>query len=369
MRIRTIIGVTLPEALARVREELGPNAVILNIEDSRNKKGVLVRAAIEHDRTRDPAIASPVCARLLDDTPTSEFLAIEARLESELQTRLRAAPGGAHSTGPIDPKTAIEPALLYHKISPALTEKLVTLAHEATAPTVEQALARAIERAFRFSPLAPRTARPVLLLGHSGHGKTTMIARLAVRAVTAGEVPTLITTDTAKAGAVAQLETYASLLKANFAVADTPEALAKVISEHRNKAAVLIDAPGMNIWNAEDRTSIGELAAAVDAEPVWVSSAECSADDARDVSHLLARLGIKRFIATKLDMARRLGGVLNLLEDGAIALSHTCASPYLAHGLDTPHPLTLATLILQIHIASQSHKLSAPAQSLKEQTQ
>lgn len=75
MRIRTFTGRTASEAIALVRNELGEDAVILDVEDTRAGKGVVVRAAAEGDGR--PA-----------DIDRTASLPPEARLEAMLRAAL-----------------------------------------------------------------------------------------------------------------------------------------------------------------------------------------------------------------------------------------------------------------------------------------
>jgi flagellar biosynthesis protein FlhF len=73
MRIRTFTAGTTPAAMALVRNEMGPTAVIIDIDQATNGHGVVVRAAIEET---SPA-PGPVAPQPVED-----------RLEALLKARL-----------------------------------------------------------------------------------------------------------------------------------------------------------------------------------------------------------------------------------------------------------------------------------------
>jgi len=67
MRIKTFTAPTAPAAMALVRDEMGPAAVIIGVDQAPKGHGVIVRAAVEEDEevgTPAPAPALPVEARL-----------------------------------------------------------------------------------------------------------------------------------------------------------------------------------------------------------------------------------------------------------------------------------------------------------------
>jgi flagellar biosynthesis protein FlhF len=91
------------------------------------------------------------------------------------------------------------------------------------------------------SELGPVTA----LVGPPGAGKTTTLVKLAVsRGLAAGKAVRLVTVDTLRIGAAAQLETFASILDVPFQAVETPAALAQVIDYAPANTLVLIDTPG-----------------------------------------------------------------------------------------------------------------------------
>jgi flagellar biosynthesis protein FlhF len=91
------------------------------------------------------------------------------------------------------------------------------------------------------STIGPVTA----LVGPPGAGKTTTLVKLAVsQGLAAGRAVRLVSVDTQRIGAAAQLETYAAILDVPFQVVDSPAALAQVIDYAPANTLLLIDTPG-----------------------------------------------------------------------------------------------------------------------------
>ena len=159
----------------------------------------------------------------------------------------------------------------------------------------------------------------VLLLGPPGAGKSSALAKLAARAVTAGAAPYIISAD-ARAGAKEQMAAYASALGCPFESVDGPRELSTLIGR-LPMGPILIDSPGVNPFELDDLEDLADLAEASDAEIIAVMEAGLVPGDAEDAASLFASIGAGRIIATKIDAARRLGALLSFGEAG-LAYAH-----------------------------------------------
>lgn len=97
----------------------------------------------------------------------------------------------------------------------------------------------------------------VALLGPTGVGKTTTIAKLAYMLKKQGKRVGLITIDSYRVGAVEQLRTYANIMELPFRVADTPLKLRECVGELSSLDLVFIDTGGRGQY---DEVRIRELA-------------------------------------------------------------------------------------------------------------
>ena len=96
--------------------------------------------------------------------------------------------------------------------------------------------------------------------------------------------------------------------------------------------AVLIDVAGLNPFDLDQLDDLAALADASDGEIVAVLDAGMTPGDAEDAAALFSSIGAGRVIATKLDIARRLGALLAFGEAG-LAYAQISASPYIGDGL------------------------------------
>ena len=103
---------------------------------------------------------------------------------------------------------------------------------------------------------APSTARAIMLVGPTGVGKTTTIAKLAARAaLIEGKRVSLITLDNYRVGGVDQIRTFAELIGVPLRVCESPGDLTRMISDEDD--LTLIDTAGRS---PRDVGAIKELA-------------------------------------------------------------------------------------------------------------
>jgi flagellar biosynthesis protein FlhF len=195
-------------------------------------------------------------------------------------------------------------------------------------------LAAGLATAFRFAPLPlAATDAPLLLVGPPGAGKTLTTAKLAMRLVMSGVTPMVITADGRKAGASEQLAAFTRLLKLELVITEHPVGLARALSRRPRNTPVLIDAPGLDPFDPAQGAELGALAAVAIATTVLVLQAGLDPAEAADLAAAHAEFGATLMIATKLDLARRLGSVLSAASVGHLALTEAGVGPGVADGL------------------------------------
>ena len=286
MRLRLYRACAMAEAMARVRAELGEDALILATRPVAG--GVEVTAALEPD-----------------DPPPPLPQADPARLA----------------------------ALDFHGVPTPLNQ---ALQHG----DLETALTRAVS----FDTL-PLGEKPLLLVGPPGAGKTLTIARLATRLVMAGIAPMVITADGKRAGATEQLAAFTRLLGISLVVACHPLTLVRATLTRQHSAPVLIDTPGCDPFDAAQMQELTALAAAVGAAMVLVLPAGLDPAEAADHAAAYVASGAGMMVATRFDLARRLGGILAAAGRG-LALTEAGIGPGAADGLMPLTPAWLAARLL-----------------------
>jgi flagellar biosynthesis protein FlhF len=293
------------EAIGLVRAHLGPQAVIVSTQEDESGTA-RVTAALDDSE--------------LVETPTEE-------VENHL----------AKSIGD---------ALSFHGVSPELSDAIVSASTSSSADGVVAALAEGLAALYRFAPLTQKAKRALVLVGPQGSGKTATAAKLAARSVLAGERVRLVTTDMARAGAIAQLESFAKILDTPFQAIDGPDALAAALAAAAPAERIIIDTSGVNPYSAGDRRELDALLGSCNAEPVLVFSAGGEINDTVAMAEVFRDLGCARLIVSRLDTVRRLGSVVAVANNFSLGLAEAGIAPDIADGLVPFTPLLLARLLL-----------------------
>ena len=109
---------------------------------------------------------------------------------------------------------------------------------------------------------------------------------------------------------------------------------------------VLIDSPGLNPFRSADLGSLSSMLRASGAEPVLVLAAGMAARDCAEIGDTFAALGADRLLVTKLDAARRFGGILAAAAAG-LSFCEASIGPTIGRGLVPLSAEGLARLLLQ----------------------
>ena len=305
MQLKTFTAPTISEAIAHAREELGEDALVV-ASDASDTGGIRVTAAIERENG-----------------------------------------GAAHVHDPADVADAVFHALAFHGAPPTLAERLVKAAAGMEAGDALLAFAGAVDSGFRFHPLAGQNGgQAMMLVGPPGVGKTVTTAKLAARASLKGLSVGVITTDTRRAGGVEQLEAFTRILEIDLVTADTAGDLADAIRRVRDSDCVYIDSAGTNPFNQTEMAYLSERIEASQAEPILVLAAGGDSREAAEIAEAFAAVGTRRLIATRVDVARRLGGLLAAADAGQLTFSEVSITPHVADGLIPINPLSLARLLM-----------------------
>ena len=164
----------------------------------------------------------------------------------------------------------------------------------------------------------------VALIGPTGVGKTTTLAKIAARFVLSNSVSAaVITADTYRIAAKEQLQTYANIMGLPLEVVISSEELQRAIKKHSDKQLILIDTAGRSQFNEFQVKELCDLLT-VDAEieKHLVLSATTKNRDAEEILRRFAVCQPDRVIFTKTDETSSLGILLNLLYKKKIALSY-----------------------------------------------
>lgn len=214
-------------------------------------------------------------------------------------------------------------------------------------------LASFVQTADDSAFLRPRKAgeppRRVALVGPTGVGKTTTIAKLAAtHKLRHGLRVGLVTADTYRIAAVDQLRTYANIIGLPLKVALTPAEMAAACDALHECDVVLIDTAGRAPRDAE---RLDELRAMLDAakphETHLVLSGTTSQKAMLEVAERFALVGPNRVIFTKLDEASTFGPLVNVARAIDARISYLTTGQEVPDRIEACRAERLARLILE----------------------
>lgn len=201
------------------------------------------------------------------------------------------------------------------------------------------------------------TRRVIALVGPTGVGKTTTIAKLASQFHLQESVQTgLITTDTFRSAAVDQLKTYADALGLPLEVAGHADELHAALSRMHDRELVLVDTAGRS---PKDEPRLNELRALLRGGPIdeihLVLSLTTSPRVMADLADHFRPLAPTALILTKLDEALGPGTVYSATRRVACPLSYLTDGQAVPDDIETPNSKRLATMILPDEFFSATH--------------
>ena len=348
----------------RLREDL---LGVIRTETLRSRSEKRIAAETEHGRVASEAIdPHALHSQVRDDgwvrTGTMGIIARRIRAPGAIDPDPRMLHGKAshkpHMNGHAADAPARKPnaealrlsrALEFHGVPKLLKADLLRTARGVDSEDASSALAHALDMRLTFDPIPALPRRPIMLIGQPGAGKTVTAAKLASRAVLLGRGVDIITTDTLRAGAREQMQSFTSILKEDLVSIGTAEELESYLADLKDKGSkrpCIIDTPGTNPYSRAEIKDLRKFVKALDVEPVLVAAAGADAAELCDIAHIFSTLGVQRMIMTRLDAARRLGSILAAADSAKLSLAQFSMTPYIARGLSTMNPMSLARLLL-----------------------
>lgn len=160
-----------------------------------------------------------------------------------------------------------------------------------------------------------KNSRIIMLIGPTGVGKTTTIAKLSARALKEGKRVGIINLDSYRIGACEQIRIYARIMGIPLYTASSADTLREGIARFlRNRDVIFIDTMGSN---PKDETYIKFLAdiclSDIPMELQLLMSANCDDEFMQETYRFYKKLPVSFIAFTKIDEAVRFGSLYNLL--------------------------------------------------------
>lgn len=209
------------------------------------------------------------------------------------------------------------------------------------------AMVAAIEHLFHFRPIPVKPSKkPMMVVGAPGSGKTLATAKIAARGVLNNLKIGVISCDTVRAGGIEQLEAFTKLLDIRLRKAANPQELRAMLADMGGYDQIIIDTPAVNPFDPESVKTAAKYIGTGDINSYMVLAAGTDADESGEMARVFSTIGVQQLLPTRLDVARRLGGLLAAAHHGNLAFADAGNTPKVAEGLMQINPQSLTRLLM-----------------------
>lgn len=392
--MKKYIASSLKEAIEKMKNELGEEAVVLSakvidsIPGTRTKMFEVVagldtgeaqpkkqgyqsqqptrKPAPEMQRSRKPESAASEVRTPQPEKPneSADFeRALEDLKQKIYQAKKAQQPQGAAKPAPEKQRKGgplafalenMKNGLLERDIQPSIVNTIMAQAEKAAEflkpadleSTVISAMASMIPTA-GFELKKRRSGKVVALVGPTGVGKTTCIAKIAVISKLLHKLDIgLISLDTYRLGAIDQLKTFSEISSIDFLVAYDEKDLPKMIKKFKNKDIIFLDTAGRSQNNTKLIEETQKVLASVKVDDIiLVLSSTASTANLNDYAKKFAVFNYGGLIFTKLDESVVYGNLLNVVVKTKVPVKYITNGQVIPDDIIAAEPEHLANLI------------------------
>ena len=396
MKMKKYYASSIPEAMKQVRAELGEDAVILNSKVVITKKffGMIKKKSFEvvagidamepqqvasvptpavlpvvkKENARLQEITNAIQAKIHQEPPQDVAVHEDASISEELRKEiadLKSLMQSMHKkTTQAQYPDELLPFIEYLR-QQELSEELITTigdelfmhfkeASEINFSQCKLITKNLLRKKLEVLPVGGLSyeRKYINILGPTGVGKTTTIAKMAARAVLEKKKKIgFITTDTYRIAAIEQLKTYAGLLQAPVEIAYNATDFEQAIQRLSHLDLVFIDTAGRNYKEVKYVDDLQRLIKFDDqAESYLVLAMTTKERDMENIVDQFKQLPIEKFIFTKIDETNSIGTMINLM------IKYNKGLAYYTNGQEVPEDIEEADLEAVLNLFFQGEE-------------
>lgn len=395
MRIKKFEGETLQEALAKVKKDFGPDAVILHTKKYRKGGifGIFGKEIAEVTAGVDINIERTKEKQIIPEQPPSKFQDLNFKTQQNIvlnsyrkiedisfrnETLTRELNEGRVYSG-ANLKTyrentgyqrngfalkngmgKLHKLLIENGVEESIVFRTLQNINSQLSETqinnkeyLEQYLFEYIASLIQVSgpiKLNKGMTKIVAFIGPTGVGKTTTLAKLAAKfSLIENKNVVLVSCDTYRIAADLQLKKYGEIMGIPVEIVMTPNDFKKVINKHIDKDLILFDTAGRSPRNRKHLIELKEFIEAYSPIEIHlVLSAVTKYYDAISIINNFGLVPIHRILFTKLDETKNYGLLLNLsISSGGIPISYVTTGQTVPDDIEIADPKVISRLVLK----------------------
>ncbi|MEL7608374.1 MAG: flagellar biosynthesis protein FlhF [Bacillota bacterium] len=364
----------MPEAMEKIRRELGSDAMILSSKSVRRKglMGYFSKRLLEVMAAYEPPSSK---ANRAEQKPVEEPKA-EApertevgskkidQLSSQLEELKNAVEVFTEKIVTVDRQTTLKytpPVMqIYHRLIQtdvredlarriaAETQQIITRTSGSAGSVANDLLADILGEPATIK-LKKYKRNIIMLVGPTGVGKTTTLVKLAgLYAIDQGLKVGFINADTFRVAAKEQLSMYSEIMEIPLCTVYSPEEMEKALLAMQDRDVVLVDTAGKSTSSNEYRKEIEQYVQACETDEVLLAiSASMSSSACKELISNYSFLGNYKIIITKVDEVSAWGNMINIAEFAKMPLAFVTMGQNVPYDIERPDVTKIAKRVLE----------------------
>ncbi len=382
MQIKRYEVSSISEALTKIKEDLGPDAIILSAKKINNTSNSAIEVMAARDENvqmpqkAPPNLMPPESSRLLENREDvfkfireeiGELKEIirsvqkEKSLSSELEELKETMDkffdilGARKRKFNPDINSKVYYSLLacgFSRVSAcSILEEIGPQISSQDKITEEMALQIVEKHVIKSLPVRNKSKedkRIKAYVGATGVGKTTTLAKLAARYSLMKKMSVgMITIDTFRIAAIEQLKTYAKIMGIRMEVASTKDSFQKSLQLLSDKDIILIDTPGRSCIDDGYLGIMDAMLQNRNIETNLLVSTTASEDNMLDMVTKYSPFNYDNLIITKIDESRRFGILYDVISKAGKPVSFLTCGQNVPQDIEEVTPQKIANLMMK----------------------